>query len=361
MTGPVRVWRGLARLSLVRRILYNARTTTDFISSPLAKTDATMTDQASESTSDPTNLDLADLYPIREVSRLTGVNPVTLRAWERRYGLLTPHRTESGHRLYSMADIDRVRAVTAWIERGVAVSKVATIIDREVVAPRVGQAEPAAVVLPGDTLSVAQAWQARLVAAVNAFDVDELDRIHGQAHAALPFAVAYGEVFLPVWKTFLGQHEQPTVEWQFLDTFLRGRAFQRLGFARQGQPKVLLAALPGPQRELEVLVVALGIAAVDAQVILLPSPAALPDLQYLAERSGCAAVVLYGERGLDATTLTRHLPRLEQALECPLAVVGAICEIQQTQLEAARLICLGGALQPFGGHLRTLLAGRLDS
>lgn len=47
------------------------------------------------------------LFPIREVSRLTGVNPVTLRAWERRYGLIQPARTESGHRLYSMTDIER--------------------------------------------------------------------------------------------------------------------------------------------------------------------------------------------------------------------------------------------------------------
>ena len=28
------------------------------------------------------------LLPIREIARLTGVNPVTLRAWERRYGLV---------------------------------------------------------------------------------------------------------------------------------------------------------------------------------------------------------------------------------------------------------------------------------
>ena len=47
-----------------------------------------------------------ELFPIREVSRLTGVNPVTLRAWERRYGLIQPTRTDSGHRLYSQADID---------------------------------------------------------------------------------------------------------------------------------------------------------------------------------------------------------------------------------------------------------------
>lgn len=34
--------------------------------------------------------------PIREVTRLTGVHPVTLRAWERRYGLVVPQRTGKG-------------------------------------------------------------------------------------------------------------------------------------------------------------------------------------------------------------------------------------------------------------------------
>ena len=46
------------------------------------------------------------LYPIRTVSTLTGVHPVTLRAWERRYGLIRPHRTPKGHRLYTRADVD---------------------------------------------------------------------------------------------------------------------------------------------------------------------------------------------------------------------------------------------------------------
>ncbi|MFZ1539056.1 MAG: MerR family transcriptional regulator, partial [Chromatiaceae bacterium] len=48
------------------------------------------------------------LYPIRTLSRLTGVPAVTLRAWERRHRLLTPTRTEKGHRLYNEADVDRV-------------------------------------------------------------------------------------------------------------------------------------------------------------------------------------------------------------------------------------------------------------
>ena len=41
------------------------------------------------------------LYAIRDVSDLTGVKPVTLRAWQRRYNLIQPQRTEKGHRLYA--------------------------------------------------------------------------------------------------------------------------------------------------------------------------------------------------------------------------------------------------------------------
>ncbi|MCZ3174240.1 MerR family transcriptional regulator, partial [Acinetobacter baumannii] len=76
-------------------------------------TDANPASQASVA------LEREELFPIREVSRLTGVNPVTLRAWERRYGLIQPTRTESGHRLYSMTEIERVRSIVDWIDRGV--------------------------------------------------------------------------------------------------------------------------------------------------------------------------------------------------------------------------------------------------
>ena len=49
--------------------------------------------------------------PIGEVARRTGVAVVTLRAWERRYGLLLPVRTAGGHRRYSHKDVQRVLAV----------------------------------------------------------------------------------------------------------------------------------------------------------------------------------------------------------------------------------------------------------
>ena len=60
------------------------------------------------------------LLPIREIARLTGVNPVTLRAWERRYGLLKPTRTPKGHRLYSHDDVALIQEVQSWLARGVA-------------------------------------------------------------------------------------------------------------------------------------------------------------------------------------------------------------------------------------------------
>lgn len=69
---------------------------------------------------------LADegIYPIREVSRLTGVNAVTLRAWQRRYGLVQPARTEKGHRLYSEQDIRQIGEILSWLERGVSIGQV---------------------------------------------------------------------------------------------------------------------------------------------------------------------------------------------------------------------------------------------
>ena len=68
------------------------------------------------------------LFPIRELSARTQVNTVTIRAWERRYGLLTPKRTEKGHRLYSEQDVKTVEAILSLIARGVSVGKVKAML-----------------------------------------------------------------------------------------------------------------------------------------------------------------------------------------------------------------------------------------
>ena len=64
------------------------------------------------------------LYPIGTVASLTGVPVITLRAWERRYGLLTPVRKPSGHRLYTREDIDRIHRVVALLDDGMRIGQV---------------------------------------------------------------------------------------------------------------------------------------------------------------------------------------------------------------------------------------------
>ncbi|WP_423840728.1 MerR family transcriptional regulator [Vibrio mytili] len=63
-------------------------------------------------------------YAIRDVSEITGVKPVTLRAWQRRYNLIQPQRTEKGHRLYGQQDIDTIKEIQGWLAKGVAIGKV---------------------------------------------------------------------------------------------------------------------------------------------------------------------------------------------------------------------------------------------
>lgn len=67
-------------------------------------------------------------FNIGEVSQQTGVAAVTLRAWERRYGLIKPERTPKGHRLYSQANINDIKQVLNWLSRGVAISKVPALL-----------------------------------------------------------------------------------------------------------------------------------------------------------------------------------------------------------------------------------------
>ena len=59
------------------------------------------------------NLSREPLYNIKSVSEQTGITPVTLRAWERRYGFPEPQRTDSGYRLFSEYDI----AALNWLQQ----------------------------------------------------------------------------------------------------------------------------------------------------------------------------------------------------------------------------------------------------
>jgi DNA-binding transcriptional MerR regulator len=300
---------------------------------------------------------LDELYPIREVARLTGINPITLRAWERRYGLVQPTRTESGHRLYSLADIEEVRSILGWIERGVAVSKVGKILART----QQTEAPPPSA---RDEQGEWQQWQERVRQCVREFAEPKLDQVYGQVFSSYPLAVAFEQVLMPVWQELLVHqgHFGQASEWIFLDTFLRARTLQRLRLtADQGQDsRVVLVAIPDQCRELELQVTGLllGGPQVDVQLLGLGQP--LEELSLVCEKLAPQALVLFSNRP-PVPALIRQLKRLNNALSCPLLLAGELSETVQESLQSPEIVCLGSDGRLMQRRLQQYLAGHLDS
>lgn len=65
----------------------------------------------------------APTFNLKAVVQETGLKPDTLRAWERRYGLPVPQRTDSGHRLYSQKDIQLLKWLIARQDEGMSISR----------------------------------------------------------------------------------------------------------------------------------------------------------------------------------------------------------------------------------------------
>jgi DNA-binding transcriptional MerR regulator len=124
--------------------------------------------------------------PIREISRLTGVNSVTLRAWERRYGLIKPLRTNKGHRLYRNEDIELIKKIQAWLARGLAIGKISELLD-----PNQFSYE----------LSVENIWQTyleELISLLAELHVGKLDAWFNQLFAVYPAELIADQLVIPV-------------------------------------------------------------------------------------------------------------------------------------------------------------------
>jgi methylmalonyl-CoA mutase cobalamin-binding subunit len=81
-------------------------------------------------------------HPIGVVARRTGISLHVLRAWERRYGLVSPVRTAGGQRLYSDGDIVRLKLLRQATEAGRPIGAVADVPTDELVALVGGDAPP---------------------------------------------------------------------------------------------------------------------------------------------------------------------------------------------------------------------------
>lgn len=79
--------------------------------------------------------DRSPRYRIGELASKTGVTPQTLRAWESRYGVLEPDRSEGNFRIYSREDEIRVRLMQRHLGRGVAAAEAAELARNGIVSP----------------------------------------------------------------------------------------------------------------------------------------------------------------------------------------------------------------------------------
>ena len=130
--------------------------------------------------------------PIREISRITGVNSVTLRAWERRYGLIKPLRTHKGHRLYRNEDIRLINNIQAWLARGLAIGKISELLTADLT----------------ETVPVEDVWQdylAELQAIVAEVNWNRLESFFSPLLSVYPPAIIADRLIAPV----LGSLNQP--------------------------------------------------------------------------------------------------------------------------------------------------------
>jgi DNA-binding transcriptional MerR regulator/methylmalonyl-CoA mutase cobalamin-binding subunit len=139
--------------------------------------------------------DIAPRYPIRAVARLTGVGIDTLRAWERRHGAVTPTRDERG-RLYSDADVRRLRLLRDAVAHGHSIGRIAALDTAALEslggpATEPGVAEPSQA--PRDAID-----RGPLIEALRRFDTAAVEAALGRAAVMLTPSELLRHVVVPV-------------------------------------------------------------------------------------------------------------------------------------------------------------------
>lgn len=182
------------------------------------------------------------LLRIGEVSKRVGVSPEVLRAWERRYGLLQPTRSPGGLRLYSSADVDRVRLMRRHIDDGLAPAEAAALATGGGVVPADGDRSTLATV------------GAQLREALDRFDEPQAQAAFDRLVGTATVNTLLSDVVLPYLQELGARWERgeaSVAQEHFASGLLRGRLLgMARGWGRGLGPLAVLACLPGEQHEL---------------------------------------------------------------------------------------------------------------
>ncbi|KAB0487561.1 DNA-binding transcriptional regulator, MerR family [Pseudomonas reinekei] len=258
--------------------------------------------------------------PIREVARLTGVNAVTLRAWERRYGLIVPQRTPKGHRLFSSDHVQRIQTILTWLNRGVAVSQVKQLLDT-----------PQAFSQP-----VENDWQRlrqTLLMAVTKLTERPLDDTINQAMALYPPRTLCEQLLLPL----LAELEQ---RWQgqfgaqmervFFYSWLRSKFGARIYHNNRQlhTPPLLLINHSDRPLEPHLWLTAWLVSSADCPVEVFDWPLPVGELAVAVDYLQPRGVLLYSSNAINLS----QLPKLLNNVNCPKMIVGPTVCIHHAEL-----------------------------
>ena len=256
------------------------------------------------------------LYTIGTVSKLTGVGAITLRAWERRYGLIKPVRKESGHRLYTRHHIDQINRITALTQQGIRISQIRPeMLESEATAEQGGEAD---------------AWNEYLnsmMAAIISFDEDRLEEVYNNALSLYPIGVVTRKLLTPL-LTELGlrwaEGDGSISEEHFFAFYLRNKLGARYHHRPRGTGGsiLLLAGLPGEHHEVGLLLFALAAHEAGYRVIPLGANMPLHELAGVAGSKNCSAIVLAGAIEPKDKILSKDLPILVKEAGIPVTVGG---------------------------------------
>jgi DNA-binding transcriptional MerR regulator len=283
--------------------------------------------------------DSQDLFPISVVAEATGVAPVTLRAWERRYGFLRPHRTPKGHRLYSVEHIALIRRVLALLDSGIPVSRVGDVLDA---------GRPQSAAEPGEGGTWEQLRQA-MVEAVEAFDEVRLDNLYNEALANYPIGRVTEELIIPLLRDMGERWERGhsvVAEEHFFSLYIRNKLGSRWhhGEAPVGGLRVVGACLPGEQHEYGLLFFALVARARGLDPVLLGGDMPLSELPKVVSRTRARGIVLSSTVTPGWQVVERDVRQLVAAVSVPVLVGGRGAVDSGDALAAAGAISVGSEL-----------------
>ncbi len=248
---------------------------------------------------------MAGYLRIGELARRTGVSPDVLRAWERRYGVIRPDRSDGGFRLYSDQDERRVRAMVSQLGRGISAAE----------AARIALAEPTG----------GAALEPTLLESLLGFD-------ESGAHAAFDRLLAdFGreavlrDTVLPALRAIGDGWERGEVsvaQEHFASTLLRGRLLGLArGWDRGSGPRVLLACPPGERHDLGLIVFGLAMREHGWRVTVLGADTPVETLHDAARAVGPDLVVVAASTEAPLLAVTDGLRSVSASF--PLAVGGA--------------------------------------